>query len=86
MNIFRRYAASLRDELPLDYSETVVALVDALREYIRTDEAITRDLLQENAITPEDVARVKPHMDRCRELLRELEEVEINPSLWGMKK
>jgi hypothetical protein len=68
-------------EMPLEYPHVYVMLVDALREYIRTDEAIERDLLNDGSITMEDVAKHKPHMDACRALLRDLEAYEIDPSL-----
>jgi hypothetical protein len=86
VNTFRRHAGRLRDELPLEYPEALVVLVDALREYLRSHDAIERDLLQDGSITLEDVARLKPHIDRCREVLRELERSEIDPSLWGMRR
>jgi hypothetical protein len=73
-------------DLPLAYPEVYIKLLDALREYIRTEEAIERDLLSDGSITVEDVAKHKPHMDACRDLLRKLESHEIDPSLRGIRK
>ena len=78
---FGDFASRYLAELPLEYPHACVMLIDALREYIRTDEAIERDLLNDGSITMADVAKHSPHMDACRALLRDLEAHEVDPSL-----
>ena len=54
----------------------VVTLVDALRSYVRISEETRRDLLSlGHSSKPID----EPHLERCRALLKEIEEFEVDP-------
>jgi hypothetical protein len=81
-----RNLAIWRDAQPPDYCASHVALIDALRDYIRADDAITGDLVREDAVTPAQVRANNARMQRYRLLLRELEDHEFNPSLHGFLK
>src|SRR5262245_59011110 len=54
-----------------------VTLVDALRSYIRISENTRIDLLSLGITTGIE----EPHLDRCRALLKEIEEYQVDPSL-----
>ena len=41
------------DDLPPDYPEALMKLIDALRDFIRSEEELGRDLLREEQITRE---------------------------------
>jgi hypothetical protein len=79
-----RNMARLADELPLDYPQAHMKLIDALRDYIRTDESIGRDLLNEGSITPAQFEAGSASLRPMREMLADLEKHEIDPSL-GLK-
>jgi hypothetical protein len=68
----------------LDWACCHVALIDALRDYIRISEAITNDLLDEGSITHAQAAAEEPHLERCRVVLREIQDLEFNPTLDGL--
>jgi hypothetical protein len=53
----------------------VIMLVDALRSYIRISEQTRRDLLELTGHSEID----EPHLDRCRALLKEMEEKQVDP-------
>jgi hypothetical protein len=72
------------DEMGPDYPECHVALIDALRNYIRCCEHLTQDLLMEGSISPEEAHMESPHMARCQGLLKEIEELAFDPSLSGL--
>lgn len=69
-----------------DYPSCHVLLVDALREYIRTNHKLGLDLLREDSITEEQYQHSEKALDRCRALLHEIEDFEFNPSLCGVIK
>jgi hypothetical protein len=71
------------DEMGPDYPECHVALVDALRNYIRCCEQITHDLLFQGSITIEEAKTESPHMARCKTLLKEIDELNFDPTLHG---
>jgi hypothetical protein len=72
------------DELPPDYSACYVALVDALRDYIRNDKQTMDDLLREGGtLTPAQTQARHLHLKHCHTLLQDLEAHGINPSLCG---
>ena len=73
-------------EQPLDWPTAHIRLIDALREYIRSDEAIGRDLLNEGQITRAEYDDGKASTDPMREMLAELEQHEIDPTLDGVIK
>jgi hypothetical protein len=58
-----------------NWPHAVVMLVDALRSYIRISEDTRRDLLSLGAPTGID----EPHLNRCRALLEEMEEKQVDP-------
>jgi hypothetical protein len=73
------------DELPLDYPACYVALVDALRDYIRNDKRTMDDLLREGGtLTSAQTQARHLHLEHCHTLLRDLETHGIDPSLCGM--
>jgi len=59
------------------WSFATVTLVDALRSYIRISEQTRRDLLSLGVSTSFE----EPHLDRCRALLKEIEEYQVDPTL-----
>ena len=71
-------------EMPLNYPEAHMKLIDALRDYIRTDETIGRDLLNEGSITLKQFDAGSAALKPMREMLAELEKHEIDPTL-GLK-
>jgi hypothetical protein len=55
-------------------------LVDALRSYIRISEQTRKDLLSLGVPTADiDDDIDEPHLNRCRALLREIEEKQVDP-------
>jgi hypothetical protein len=71
------------DDLPLDYPEAVVKLVDALREYLRVDVAIAKGLLREGEITQEEFDLGMASNEPFVAALKWLENFEIDPTLDG---
>lgn len=74
-------------DLPPSYPEAVVMLVDALREYLRSEDELTKDLQLEGAITRAQAdtwwkGDRKPFAD----MLAELEQRSFDPSLHGLIK
>jgi hypothetical protein len=67
-----------------DYPAAHVGLVDALRDYIRANEGLRDDLLREGGLTVEQAREGDEHIDRCRALLKEIENWEFDPSLCGV--
>jgi hypothetical protein len=86
INNSMRNIARSRDAAPPDYCTCHVTLIDALRDYVRADEAVVGDLLREDVITPKQAQAADALMQRYRLLLRELEAHEFNPSLHGFLK
>lgn len=70
------------DEHP-DYPECHVALIDALRRYIRCCDNTTQYLLEEGSISPEEARAESPHIARCQALLKEMEDWSVDPSCCG---
>lgn len=67
-----------------DYPVAVVALIDALRGYIRCDEELEKDAVLEGWVVSQEATRKwRAHMQLVRLLLRELEAREVDPSLGG---
>ena len=58
-----------------NWPHAAVMLVDALRSYIRISEQTRRDLLSLGGTTTID----EPHLNRCRALLKEIEEKQVDP-------
>lgn len=71
------------DGMPLDANEAHIKLIDALRDYIRADQALMHDLLSENQITREEAMRGNWALQPMRVMLRELEAYEMDPTLHG---
>jgi hypothetical protein len=59
-----------------NWPHAIVMLVDALRSYIRISEQTRKDLLSLGGTTTEID---EPHLNRCRALLREIEEKQVDP-------
>lgn len=76
----------LLSERPLDWPEAHLRLIDALREYIRSDEAIGRDLLREGSITREQFDNGTILTDPMRLMLVKLERFEMDPTLHGLER
>lgn len=77
--------ARIFDDYPPDWPEAHVKLIDALRDYIRSDDMIGRDLFQEGSITREALEKGMAAIDPMRAMLADLEKHEINPTL-GLKR
>jgi len=71
-------------DMPLDYPEAHMGLIDALRNYIRTDEAIARELLNDGSITIKQFNAGNFSIQPMRLMLADLEKHEIDPTL-GLK-
>lgn len=69
-----------------DYRSAHVALVDALRAYIRSNEFVRRYMAVKGTLTPEFARAADEHIARCWSLLREIEEHHFDPSLHGLIK
>jgi hypothetical protein len=59
-----------------NWPHAIVMLVDALRSYIRISEKTREDLLSLGVSTAEID---EPHLNRCRALLKEIEEKQVDP-------
>ena len=78
------HVARMLDEYPMDYPEAYVRLVDALRDFIRSDKSVGEDLLREGVITREQYERGQAELQPHRLLLQRLEAHGIDPSLYGV--
>ena len=58
-----------------NWPHAAVTLVDALRGYIRISEQTRRDLIELTGHSDID----EPHLNRCRALLKEMEEKHVDP-------
>ena len=71
-------------DMPKEYPEALIDLIDALHAYIRSVQTNGTDLLQDGEITREEydegIANMKPYFD----ILKELEEQDIDPWLRGL--
>ena len=80
-------AARWASEMPDDWPVALIKLIDALKNYIRSDEAIAKDLLQEEGgITREEYDRGMAELEPMRALLAKLEAHGISPDLHGLIK
>lgn len=68
----------------IEDDECLVKLIDALSDFIRINESARAKFVAYAAITPEDLEAGDAFMDRCRNLLSELEDFEMDPSLSGL--
>ena len=72
------------DDMPKEYPEALIDLIDALHEYIRSVKSSGEDLMFDLTITREEydegIANMKPYFD----ILKELEEQDIDPWLRGL--
>jgi hypothetical protein len=59
-----------------NWPHATVMLVDALRSYIRISEQTRKDLLS-LGVTADGID--EPHVNRCRALLKEIEEKQVDP-------
>ena len=71
------------DDLPPDYPEALMKLIDALRDFIRSEEELGRDLLREEQITRETYDAAQKRMEPYRIMLKDLEDREFDPTLNG---
>jgi len=83
---FARQMARERENLPVDYPEALIRLIDAMRDYLRTNEMLGRELLFEEAITREQFEKGMKEDEPLREWLKEHEGHGIDPSLHGLIK
>ena len=72
-------------ELPPDWPEAWIALIDALRGYIAADQDVAEDFLREGSITREEYDKSQRHLEPLRALLNDLERHEICPHLHGIR-
>jgi len=70
-----------QSEQPLDWPEAVINLIDAIRDYLRTEEVVGRDLLREGGITQAQYAEVMAKNAPLIAWLREHEAHGLIPSL-----
>ena len=63
-----------------DYGTCVVALYDALREYLRCSAEIHADLMIEGSLTADEARESREHHERAEALLKEIEG--FNPVVW----
>ena len=80
---FGRHLDRHLDNMPLHYPEALVKLIDAMRDYLRSNEMLGRELLHEEAITREQFERGMKEDAPLREWLKAHEEHELDPSLHG---
>ena len=73
------------DEQGPDWPTAHVALIDALRDYVRACEGDTRDLLDEGSITGEQAMAEAARLVRFRVMLADLEDDQLfDPTLRGL--
>ena len=75
-----------RNEQGPDWPEAWINLIDALRDYVKIDRAIARDLLREKCITCAQYAEGMTKLEPIIALLERLEAHGIDPSLGGVIK
>jgi hypothetical protein len=80
---FGRHLDRHLDNMPLHYPEALVKLIDAMRDYLRSNEMLGRELLHEEAITREQFEQGMREDAPLREWLKAHEEHELDPSLHG---
>ena len=66
------------DERGPEFPAATVALMDALRDYIRCNEQVARGLLEDGTITREEFRKILPEMAVCKSLLRALQGYEVS--------
>jgi hypothetical protein len=81
----RNIARHLADH-PAEYPSAVVKLIDAMREYLRSDETLAAELLHEEAITREDYDRGMAENAPLHDWLKKFEAWDLDPSLHGIIK
>ena len=64
----------------------VVALIDALRDFIRCHDQDRDDLLADYSITREQAYAAWAPLDLAKSLLAEFENNEVDPSLYGLRR
>lgn len=69
------------NDLPLHWPEAHIRLIDALRDYIRSDEAVAKDLLDEGQITRAEYDEGMAATNPMRAMLAELETHEMDPTI-----
>lgn len=82
----RHNALRWLDEMPRDYTEAFVALVDALRDYIRSNESVLHDIVIDETITRDEYERALKRLEPYRAMLEEMEMHGIDPTLNGLIK
>jgi hypothetical protein len=75
-----------RDQHGPDYPEAMIKLIDAMRDFIRADETIGRELLQEGVITRDQFARGMAENAPLVAWLKKYEQHGIDPTLYGIIK
>jgi hypothetical protein len=80
------FEAAARDfyNMGPDFASCHVALIDALRDYIRYGEWEQASLLQEGVLTSEEARKNNLHLQSCRMVLREIEEFSFDETLCGV--
>ena len=80
---FCRRVERERDSAPLDYPEALIRLIDAIRDYLRSDKMIADELLFDDAITREQYDKGMAQNEPLVTWLKAHEEHGIDPSLHG---
>lgn len=74
------------DAMPHDPREATINLIDALREYVRSQDALGHELLEQQSITVEELNKWRFGNNRARyvSLLAELQAYEMDDTLNGL--
>lgn len=86
---FEEFSRSLERHLdgePPIYPEALVKLIDAMREYIRSDITLAAELLHEDAITREQYDNGIAELAPLITWLKKYEDSETCPNLFGLIK
>ena len=76
-------AARWREQHGPDWVEAYINLIDAMRDFIKADTTIGKELFQEGAITRAQYENGIAELDQLKTLLRSYEAHGLDPSLHG---
>jgi hypothetical protein len=86
--MIERWLALQQEILGPTYEEATIALIDALRDFIKTDMEIANDIFREGGMTEKEVKamqeRGREYMLPFRQMLADLETYRLDPTLNGV--